>query len=198
MNGFANYYNEVKRGILALVMALRTTIPYMIGASSSYKEVTEEYPDRVSARMPEDLPARYRGFLHNDIQKCSGCRYCSDVCPIDCIHIETEPGPERNLSWVAVFDIDHARCMFCGLCVEVCPTKSLGHTREYQGSVFRLGDLVQSYGRGWATGDMKEHWVREQYSKDAYAEEQARLDQSPVGAELSRRQSLTPKKNKGD
>src|SRR5690349_21871329 len=41
---------------------------------------------------------RYRGFLHNDIERCSGCRYCADVCPIDCIHIETEPGPERNLS----------------------------------------------------------------------------------------------------
>jgi formate hydrogenlyase subunit 6/NADH:ubiquinone oxidoreductase subunit I len=185
-------------GFGTLLKALRTTLPYMIGASNNYKEVTEEYPDRISARMPEDLPPRYRGFLHNDIEVCSGCRYCSEVCPIDCIHIETEPGPERNVSWVAVFDVDHARCMFCGLCVEVCPTNSLQHTREYQGSVFRLDDMVQSYGRGWATRDMKQRWVSEQRARDAKAEEQARFDQSPVGAELHRRNSESDERKQGD
>jgi formate hydrogenlyase subunit 6/NADH:ubiquinone oxidoreductase subunit I len=178
------------RAIETLMMALRTTFPYMVGASDSHKEVTEEYPDRVSARMPEDLPPRYRGLLHNDIGICSGCRYCAEACPVDCIHIETEPGPDRNVSWVAVFDVDHARCMFCGLCVEVCPTKSLGHTREYQNSVFRLTDLVQSFGRGWATREMKSRWSEEQKVKDALAEEQALLEQSPVGGELRRRSKL--------
>jgi NADH-quinone oxidoreductase subunit I/NAD(P)H-quinone oxidoreductase subunit I len=185
--GFRGYLKNFWKGCETLLMSLKTTLPYMIGASNTYKEVTEEYPDRISARMPEDLPPRYRGFLRNDIERCSGCRYCTEVCPIDCIHIETEPGPERNVSWVAVFDVDHARCMFCGLCVEVCPTKSLEHTREYQGSVFRLDDLVQSYGRGYATREMKQHWVSEQSARDARAEEQAWLDQSPVGAELRRR-----------
>lgn len=170
-------------------MSLRTTFPYLVGASENFKEVTEEYPDRVSARMPEDLPPRYRGFLNNDIERCSGCRYCADVCPIDCIRIETEQGSQRNLSWVAVFDIDHARCMFCGLCVDTCPTKSLQHTKEYQGSVFHLDDLVRSYGRGWATKDMKQKWITEQNARDARADEQAWLEQSPVGAELRRRQS---------
>ena len=190
MSGLKTYLGKVWRGCETLLMALRTTLPYMIGASNNHKEVTEEYPDRVSARMPEDLPPRYRGFIHNDIEVCSGCRYCSDVCPIECIHIETEPGPERNVSWVAVFDVDHARCMFCGLCVEVCPTKSLQHTREYQGSVFRLADLVQSYGRGYATREMKGRWAGEQKARDARAEEQAWFEQSPVGAELRRRMGV--------
>jgi len=191
MSGLGRFIARVWRGCGTLIMALRTTLPYLVGASNNFKEVTEEYPDRVSARMPEDLPPRYRGFIHNDIEVCSGCRYCSDVCPIDCIYIETEPGPERNSSWVAVFDVDHARCMFCGLCVEVCPTKSLQHTREYQGSVFRLGDLVQSYGRGYATRDMKQRWASEQKTRDARAEEQAWFEHSPVGAELRRRQGTT-------
>jgi formate hydrogenlyase subunit 6/NADH:ubiquinone oxidoreductase subunit I len=186
------WFSALRQGIGTLFMALRTTVPYLIGASNSYKEVTEEYPDRVSARMPEDLPPRFRGLIHNDIERCSGCRYCSETCPIDCIYIETEPGPDRNASWVAVFDVDHARCMFCGLCVEVCPTKSLNHTREYQGSVFRLDDLVQSYGRGYATRDMKRRWADEQVARDARAEEQAWLEQSPVGAELRRRSGSRP------
>jgi len=189
MMGLKAYCSAAWKSCETLIMALKATFPYMVGASNNHKEVTEEYPDRVSARMPEDLPQRYRGFLYNDINRCSGCRYCSEVCPIDCIHIETEPGPERNLSWVAVFDVDHARCMFCGLCVEVCPTKSLGHTKEYQGSVFRLEELVKSYGRGWATKEMKQRWLSEQMTRDAKAEEQAWFEQSPVGAELRRRKS---------
>lgn len=189
MSKMKGYFAKVWRGYETVIMSLRTTFPYLVGASENHKEVTEEYPDRVSARMPEDLPPRYRGFLHNDIERCSGCRFCSDVCPIDCIRIETEPGPERNLSWVAVFDVDHARCMYCGLCEDVCPTKSLQHTREYQGSVFHLDDLVRSYGRGWATREMKQRWISEQTARDARAEEQAWLEQSPVGAELRRRQN---------
>lgn len=194
MNGFKGYWSKVWRGCETFFMALRTTLPYMIGASEGHKEVTEEYPDRVSARMPEDLPPRYRGFLHNDIEKCSGCKYCVETCPVDCIRIETEPGPERNVSWVAVFDIDHGRCMYCGLCVDICPTKSLQHTREYQGSVFRLDDLVRSFGRGWATRDMQQDWVSEQMARDARAEEQAWLEQSPVGAELRRRSQKDKRK----
>lgn len=177
-------WHLVLRGV---AVALRTTLPYMLGLASRYREVTEEYPDRVSARMPEDLPARYRGFLHNDIELCSGCRYCADVCPIDCIQIETEPGPERNLSWVAVFDIDASRCMFCGLCVEVCPTGSLNHTKEYQGSVFRIQDMVLSFGKGIASTEMREKWSTEQRKRDLEAEDRALLEQSPAGGELLRR-----------
>lgn len=189
MSAGGEYFRQFRRGLETIVMAMLTTLPYLVGASSKYREVTEEYPDKVSARMPEDLPPRFRGFLKNEIEKCSGCRYCADVCPIDCIRIETEPGPERDLSWVAIFDIDHSRCMYCGLCVEVCPTKSLCHTREYQGSVFQIDDLVQSYGRGWATRAMKERWIAEQTVRDAQAEEQVLLQQSPVGAELRKRKT---------
>ncbi|MBI2605603.1 MAG: 4Fe-4S dicluster domain-containing protein [Deltaproteobacteria bacterium] len=117
MNGLAAYLRGIGNRCLSAATALKTTLPYLIGTGERYRAATEEYPDRVSARMPEDLPPRFRGLLRNDIQACSGCRYCADTCPADCIHIETEPGPERNVSWVSVFDIDHARCMFCGLCV---------------------------------------------------------------------------------
>lgn len=181
------YWETLKQALQTLQNSLKTTFSYMFGISPSLKTITEEYPDRLSARMPEDLPLRFRGFLNNDITKCSGCRYCSDVCPIDCIHIETEPGPERNISWVAVFDIDHSRCMFCGLCVDVCPTKSLTHTRNYEGSVFDIESLIHSYGKGFATKEMKHAWAQEQKQKEAMAEELALLQQSPVSAELRRR-----------
>ncbi len=165
---------------------MKTTVLYLFKVSSARKETTEEYPDRLSARTAEDLPGKSRGMLYNDIQKCSGCRFCSDVCPVDCIYIETEQGPEKNTSWVAVFDIDNSRCVFCGLCVEACPTKSLQHTRQYEGSVYKLESMIYSFGKGFATKEMRTRWQAQQVAKDAMAEEYARLEESPVGAELRR------------
>ena len=105
--GKGSYWRVLISEIKALLKMMRTTAPSIFVASTKRKEVTEEYPDPVSSRRAEDLPTRYRGFLKNDISRCSGCLYCTDICPVDCIRIETEPGPDRNQSWVAVFDIDH-------------------------------------------------------------------------------------------
>ncbi len=186
MSFLSNFVKDFATGCRTIVKSLGTTLPYLFGLSDQHKEVTEEYPDRVSARMPEDMPVRFRGFIHNDISRCSGCRLCVDACPVDCIRIEAEQGHEKNLNWVAVFDVDIAKCIFCGLCVEVCPTGSLTHTRKYEGAVFHLKDLVYSYGRGWATQEMKLTWQSNQATKDAQAEERASQKQSPVGSELRR------------
>lgn len=179
--------NDLKKGLRTTYQALKATLPYVLGLRSEYRENTEEYPDRVSARMPEDLPNRVRGLLSNDIERCSGCRYCADVCPVDCIRIETESGQDRNLSWVSVFDIDHSRCMFCGICVESCPTGSLTHTKEYEASTDDLVSLVRAFGRGRVTSGMKEMWAQERQAREAKAEEAAMNELSPVSAELRRR-----------
>jgi formate hydrogenlyase subunit 6/NADH:ubiquinone oxidoreductase subunit I len=168
----------------SFISAMKVTLPYIFGWTDKHKEVTEEYPDRVSARMPEDLPARFRGILKNDIDKCSGCRLCVSECPISCIRIETEPGPIKNESWVSVFDIDLAKCMFCGLCVEVCPTGSLFHTRNYEESVLHIQELVVSYGKGWATSEMKSKWQIEQKIKEQKERELIAMRQSPIGSEI--------------
>lgn len=179
-------YLEFTQGFISIYKTLRGIIPYWFGLSEDHKGVTEEYPDRVSARMPEDLPVRYRGFLQNEIERCTGCGDCEKSCPIQCIRVETEPGLDVGSHWVAVFDIDMARCMFCGLCVEVCPTSSLSHTRKYEGAVFHIDELIYSYGRGWATKGMKDLWRQEQQTKEALVEEKAVRLQSPVGSELRR------------
>jgi len=177
----------VRKNLATAYRVLRVTFPYLFGYRSEYRENTEQYPDRVSARMPEDLPAKVRGILKNDIEKCSGCRYCADVCPVNCIEIETEVGPDRSLSWVSVFDIDHSKCIFCGMCVESCPTGSLIHTKEYEASTEKLDSLVMGFGRGWVTQNMKDAWNREQQAKEAKAEEAAVNELSPISAEIKRR-----------
>ena len=37
--------------------------------------------------------------------------------------------------------MDVGRCLFCGMCAEVCPTKALIVTQEYENSVFEPEEM---------------------------------------------------------
>ncbi|NEJ83429.1 4Fe-4S ferredoxin, partial [Rhizobium leguminosarum] len=47
----------------------------------------------------------------------------------------TSNGMKKRIH-AAKFDIDMAKCCFCGLCTAVCPTECLTMTPEYDFSVF--------------------------------------------------------------
>ena len=49
--------------------------------------------------------------------------------------------------------------MFCGLCVEACQPQSLVHTRQFEGAVYALPDLVASFGRGRITPEQRAKWA---------------------------------------
>ena len=76
---------------------------------------------------------RYRGFHYNELDECIGCGNCSTICQnaaIDMINLE---GIEGNNGDTGLRPrIDHGRCCWCALCVEVCPTGSLSLTKDYQ------------------------------------------------------------------
>ena len=40
-------------------------------------------------------------------------------------------------------DIDMAKCTYCGLCSEPCPTGAIHHTREFEGADYSLESLVR-------------------------------------------------------
>ena len=76
-----------------------------------------------------DVVPQARGAIALDAAACTSCMLCVKECPDWCIHIEShneevsEPGARRPRS-VAVLDsftIDWGLCMYCGICVEVCP-----------------------------------------------------------------------------
>jgi NADH-quinone oxidoreductase subunit I len=112
------------------------------------KTDTEFYPDPVSSRGKDDFPARARGLIFNEIEKCTGCGDCQKVCPANCIIVESKKNERNNRAWVSKFEIDFSKCIFCGLCVEICEPNSLVQTKEVQAAVFDPKDLKMSFGRG--------------------------------------------------
>lgn len=155
----AKYLRNVYIGAFSIGESCFSAFPYLFRWGDLRKEVTEGYPDPVSSKTADDLPSRSRGLLFNDIDKCTGCGNCEKICPSDCIHIEEELGSDTTKTWVSVFDIDFSRCMFCGLCVEVCVPTSLVHTRQFENAAYDLPDLVASFGRGQITQEQRSKWA---------------------------------------
>lgn len=80
-----------------------------------------------------------RGIIALTADACTSCMLCVKECPDWCIEIEshtrevTEPGARRPRT-VAVLDrftIDWGLCMYCGICVDVCPFDALAWQSTY-------------------------------------------------------------------
>ncbi len=72
----------------------------------------------------------YRGWHVNDSAACTGCGNCAAICmnvAIDMVEIETTTKKDTGLRP----NIDYGRCCWCGLCVDICATGSLGLSDEY-------------------------------------------------------------------
>ncbi len=84
-----------------------------------------------------DLPPRSRGVIALLEENCTACMLCARECPDWCIYISshkepvpTEPsgagrGRPRVRNALDRFAIDFSLCMYCGICVEVCPYDAL-------------------------------------------------------------------------
>src|SRR5438445_11082434 len=93
------------------------------------KAVTVRYPDEIAP-----LPARSRGVIALKEENCTMCMLCARECPDWCIYIEghkerRQPKGEgkraKAFNVLDRFAIDYALCMYCGICVEVCPYDAL-------------------------------------------------------------------------
>lgn len=88
---------------------------------------------------------------------CVGCTFCARTCPDMCITVERVDTPGARC--VTRYDLDLAKCCFCGLCAEQCPTNALTHTGQYELSfyhrdlgVFDKGEMLRDPDTSRATG----------------------------------------------
>jgi formate hydrogenlyase subunit 6/NADH:ubiquinone oxidoreductase subunit I len=105
-----------------------------------------QYPDE-----KQDLAPRTRGVIALKEENCTVCMLCGRECPDWCIYIDShketlpprrEGGRPRKRNVLDRFAIDYALCMYCGICVEVCPYDALFWSREFEYAEHDIRELT--------------------------------------------------------
>ncbi|MFF0575026.1 4Fe-4S binding protein [Streptosporangium saharense] len=135
---------------VGLAKGLSVTLRHMLS-----KSVTQQYPE-----VRPDLPARSRGVIGLVEENCTVCMLCARECPDWCIYIdshkETLPAPEggrpRARNMLDRFAIDFSLCMYCGICIEVCPFDALFWSPEFEYAEGDIRNLLHEKDKlaGWA------------------------------------------------
>ena len=140
------YFKNIWDGIWTVLVGMKVTLRHLFTPA-----VTIQYPD-VKVKLPE--LARNRLYVNMD--DCIGCDQCAMACPVDCITIETlKSTPDVDLGLTSVgtkkrlyvtrFDIDIAKCCYCGLYVPPCPTECIKMTDVYEFSEYERGNLIYRF-----------------------------------------------------
>jgi len=140
------YFRDIVQSVWTVLIGMKVTFRHLFTPA-----VTIQYPD-VRLKLPE----RARNRLYVNMDDCIGCFQCDMACPVDCFKIETvkalptedlgmtSTGQKKRL-WVPVFDIDIAKCCYCGLCVYPCPTECIKMTDVYEFSETNRQNLIYNY-----------------------------------------------------
>jgi NADH-quinone oxidoreductase subunit I len=133
-----------KKGVGALyglVKGMSVTMRTMLRPA-----ITTQYP-----HVKPDLPPRTRGVIALKEENCTVCMLCSRECPDWCIYIDshkdvmppkTAGARARTRNVLDRFAIDYALCMYCGICVEVCPFDALFWSPHFEYSTDDLSTLT--------------------------------------------------------
>ncbi len=139
----AQYFRNIYTAISTILIGMSVTWKRMF-----HRAVTIQYPHE---RMV--VPKGSRNQLLNVIDECTGCKQCERACPVQCIKVETigtfegedlgvtSDGSKKRLH-VTVFDIDMAKCCYCGLCTVPCPTEAIVMTDKYEYGAYNRDDLL--------------------------------------------------------
>ena len=140
------YFRNIWDGIVTVLIGMKVTWRHLF-----VRSVTIQYP-----KVKLTLPERARNRLYVNMDDCIGCDQCAMACPVDCIEIETvKSTPDVDLGltsvgtkkrlYVTKFDIDIAKCCYCGLCVYPCPTECIKMTDVYEFSEFERRNLIYTF-----------------------------------------------------
>ena len=122
------YFSLLFSGIKSLLIGLGVTFRAMLRPI-----VTVQYP-----RQKIGITPNFRG--HTELvrdpetgnHRCIVCMMCDRDCPSNCITVvgETREGVKGKV--LTAYHLDFTKCSLCGICVEVCPTRALRYSPEYE------------------------------------------------------------------
>ncbi|MEP7235058.1 MAG: NADH-quinone oxidoreductase subunit I [Ignavibacteriota bacterium] len=185
----SEYFKNIGEGLGTAFKGMSIVMKHLLKP-----KVTRQYPN------PEDrfqLPERARNRLYVNMDDCIGCDQCSRACPVNCITIDTAKAvPGENIGttsngkkkslWVTRFDIDIAKCCYCGLCVYPCPTECIIMTDVYEFSEYDRVNLIYNY----ATMDSAEASVHNENAKKD--EERLAIERTKQAEEKAKAAAANP------
>ncbi|MBR1652310.1 MAG: 4Fe-4S binding protein [Alloprevotella sp.] len=138
-----NYLQGIAAGVKTLCVGLKTTMREFFT-----KKITEQYPENRKELVMFD---RFRGSLvmphnENNEHKCIACGLCMTNCPNGTIEVkskmvETEDGKKKKILDEYIYD--QGICMYCQVCVRVCPQDAITFDQSYETAVFDRQKLVR-------------------------------------------------------
>lgn len=143
MNSIGKYFTTFYKGLLSLLTGMKVTIREFFT-----KKTTEQYPEnRATLKMFD----RFRGELvmphdANNNHKCIACGICEMNCPNGTIRLATEfvtdeVGKKKKM--LVRYEYDLGSCLFCQLCVKMCPQDAIEFQPTFEHAVFTREKLVK-------------------------------------------------------
>jgi NADH-quinone oxidoreductase subunit I len=110
---------------VGFVKGLKTTLRAFFS-----KPVTLVYPYRKIeiADRGQGLIRIRMTQLDPPVYKCTGCRICETNCPQHCITVVKKEGEKQP----EIYTVNYGLCMFCRICIDVCPFNALQQTQEHE------------------------------------------------------------------
>ena len=144
MKSLITYFKYIFKGIVNLMLGMKITMINLFRP-----KITEQYPENRETMVLFD---RFRGALkmpHNEKNehKCTACGLCQMNCPNGSITVisksETDQESGKVKRVLDIYRYDLGSCIFCDICVQVCPQDAIEWSQEFEHSVFTRAKLVQ-------------------------------------------------------
>jgi len=152
MRSLFKYLQYIYKGIVNLMLGMKITMINLFRP-----KITEQYPENRETMV---MFERFRGLLqmpHNEKNehKCTACGICQMNCPNGSITVisktETDAGSGKSKRVLDRYQYDLGSCIFCDICVQVCPQDAIEWSQEFEHSVFTRSKLVQQLNKEGST-----------------------------------------------
>ena len=144
-----DFLRNIIAGGLSLTTGMKVTLKHFFRPT-----VTTQYPHERLEMSPA-----YRNVIvlieKEDISShdCIACAACERVCPSFCIKLAGEKPEGLKRQRVTEFTVDFALCSECGLCLDACPTDTLGYSREYDQAGYSRKDFLYDLLEPWRNSE---------------------------------------------